>query len=153
MNSADETKVKTMYDKLIFEVACLGCGKTVFNLPYVKDSYHTVTCRECGEVTIANVLDNGGLAVATQNQRNYALDEYRKNLGTNIKSIYKDYIDWVSTDLSLIGRHKDHLDIIVEILIKGIIANCKYYYLGLETSNTLDAFNNYLLVSNKITPE
>ena len=75
INSIMEGK-KTLSD-LIFEIKCLGCGQTVYNLPYVKDTHHTMTCQHCGEVSIVHIDKKGGIHSATSQQRDVAY-EYLK---------------------------------------------------------------------------
>jgi hypothetical protein len=54
---------------LIYEINCLGCGKVSFNIPFIINTYHTLTCKSCCEVNIFHILENGSIAFATAKQK------------------------------------------------------------------------------------
>jgi transcription elongation factor Elf1 len=144
---------------LIFEVACLGCGKTVFNLPFIKDTHHTMTCHECGEVTITHISEDGSMAMATVKQRNEALNVLIDDLFKTIKSysVYSyDYysesykywerstggFNWIKNNVTI-----DHNDYQVNITIKVI---CEGLKIRIRESHSIaenqkkKLFRNYL---------
>jgi hypothetical protein len=118
---------------LIFEVACLGCGKTVFNLPFIKNTHHTMTCQECGEVTITHILIEGSIALATAEQKKVALFNFQKSFFEKILR-FKTYLNyqqfaasfnWTVVQNSI--RHKDNdSEVIFEINSRGLVvyADC-----------------------------
>lgn len=86
MNKPNKKKqIQKLHDELIFEVACLHCGKTNFNLPYILDSFSQVTCPECKQLTIAHVLNDGGIAIATQEERNKAYHAFSKKVDSLLR--------------------------------------------------------------------
>lgn len=162
MNNPEESKVKTLHNNLIFEVACLGCGKTVFNLPYIPDSYHSITCKECGEVTIVNVLENGGLAVSTLKQREEAFKIYIEDIKNYIKTVkhnygtstYPQYYNYTSIEKNgnIIRAVYNNYYIEIVILLRGNFAFIDNTVKGYFIENyNFSAFSNFLLVSDKFS--
>ncbi len=150
-SKTDANRTKNIQDDSIFEVVCMGCGKTAFNLPYVLDSYSSVTCRECGEVTIANVLPEGGLAIAQQKQRDNSFKEYHKKLVIFLEVIADTHShnqdQWGVSELgfSFLDSYTASAAN-VQIVVKGLLAKIVFTQNGDKIFPfDFDAFDNFLL--------
>lgn len=149
MAKKSKSDVEPNWEELIFEVGCLGCGKTAFTLPYREGTHHTMTCQQCGEITIAHVLTGGNLAMATAVQRDEEVERFGIRLEEYLSTwavrghdsdgeIYDFFgpvkLDWEKVGLSyfssatILGRDGGgggSLDVRVDMVINGLVVDTK----------------------------